>query len=636
MPQDYDYAALGFRAGLEIHQQLDTAKLFCSCASEITEDIDYEFQRLLRPTQSEMGDVDRAAIAEAKKKRRFIYTASKRTTCMVEADEEPPHEANGDAIDVALTMAELFCSRVVDEMHFMRKIVIDGSNTSGFQRTGLVAFGGMVDEVRVQTIALEEDSARKIGQKDSLVNYGLDRLGIPLLEIATEPDIRDPRHAQDVAKRIGRLLRATKKVKRGLGTIRQDVNVSISGGARVEIKGVQNLKAMPEVARKEVERQLMMLAVKAELEKRGITKDAVEACETIDLTAAFSSCESKVVRASLDNNGAMIGVRLPGFEGLIKGDYREGPRLGRELSGYAKNAAGVKGVFHSDELPSYGITENEVTEVKRLLSVCDGDGFVICAEARAKALAAVTAARERAVIALEGVAEEVRKALPDDSTEYMRPMPGAARMYPETDVPPVAITAGRRAKIRSSLPELPEAKMKRFVRDYALNRDQAKQLFDREIEDEYEAFVTKYPSEKNAVARILLNVLPELELSGLDTSVVDGAMVGGILDALSQGGFAKEAVPQIMNHLLKNPGHGLAEAVSACGVGAVGEDEVTAVIRAVILERAGFVKQKGMDALGPLMGPVMEKLRGKADGALISKVLKEELKRAMGSQQPGR
>ena len=157
-----DYEKLGFKAGLEIHQQLDTNKLFCDCPSMITEDVDYSFERVLRPTQSELGDVDKAALLEAKRKRRFLYTASERSTCLVEADEEPPHLANREAIDIALTIALMMNARIADEIHFMRKIVIDGSNTSGFQRTALVAVNGKIKDVSIPTIALEEDAARKI------------------------------------------------------------------------------------------------------------------------------------------------------------------------------------------------------------------------------------------------------------------------------------------------------------------------------------------------------------------------------------------------------------------------------------------------------------------------------------------
>jgi len=243
-----DYTAVGFKAGLEIHQQLKTHKLFCECPSEISEKIDYSFQRMLRPTQSELGDVDRAALDEAQRKRRFTYMASLASTCLVETDEEPPHAANPEAIDLCLTMALLLDASPVDEVQFMRKIVVDGSNTTGFQRTALVAMNGCIGNVRITMITLEEDAARKLAEEKNLVKYGLDRLWIPLIEITTAADITSPQHAREVAVQLGVLLQATKKVKRGLGTIRQDLNISIAKGARVEVKGIQSLSSTAKVA----------------------------------------------------------------------------------------------------------------------------------------------------------------------------------------------------------------------------------------------------------------------------------------------------------------------------------------------------------------------------------------------------
>jgi len=368
-----NYKKIGFKAGLEIHQQLDTHKLFCNCKSEITDKKDYSFERCLRPTQSEMGDVDKAALDEAKRKRRFLYTASNKATCLVEADEEPPHSANRDAVDICLTMAILLDTKPVDEIHFMRKIVIDGSNTTGFQRTALVATDGLLNDLGIEIIALEEDAARKLTEKGKLVNYGLDRLGIPLIEIATAADIKDPEHAREVAEQIGSLLHATKKVKRGLGTIRQDLNVSISKGARVEIKGIQSLSAISKVAEKEALRQVEMIKIRDILNKR-TNKNDVKKIKLVDVTPVFSNSNSKIISKQLKNNGCIKGIRLVGFNSLLK---REHTRLGKELAVYAGISTGIYGIIHSDELPGFGITENEIKEVKEILYVKNEDAFVL-------------------------------------------------------------------------------------------------------------------------------------------------------------------------------------------------------------------------------------------------------------------
>ncbi|MCK4615166.1 MAG: Glu-tRNA(Gln) amidotransferase subunit GatE, partial [Thermoplasmata archaeon] len=235
------------KIGIEIHQQLDTHKLFCSCPSELKELKGTHLVRYLRPTRSELGEVDIAALSEARKALGIRYESG--NTCLVEADEEPPHEVNQEAVEIALGIGRLFHADTVDELHFMRKIVIDGSNTTGFQRTGLVAMNGHLNTskgvVGIDVICLEEDAARKISEKGKEKVYRLDRLGIPLVEVTTKPDIVSGEHAKETASLIGAYLRATGRVKRGLGTIRQDLNVSIPEGARVELKGVQDLRSIP-------------------------------------------------------------------------------------------------------------------------------------------------------------------------------------------------------------------------------------------------------------------------------------------------------------------------------------------------------------------------------------------------------
>ncbi|MDI9645022.1 MAG: Glu-tRNA(Gln) amidotransferase subunit GatE, partial [Candidatus Verstraetearchaeota archaeon] len=241
------------RAGLEIHQQLDTrAKLFCACPTRLVDrDPDFSVLRRLRPTHSEMGQVDRAALFESTRQKDFTYQGHFGSVCLVELDEEPPHELNREAVEVALTVAAMMNMKPVDEIHVMRKIVIDGSNTTGFQRTAKVAFDGWVEvegkKVSIQSLCLEEDAARKVSESPEGAVYRLDRLGIPLVEVTTGPDITSGEDAERVALAIGRILKATGKMKRGLGTIRQDLNVSVEGGTRVEIKGVQELGAISTV-----------------------------------------------------------------------------------------------------------------------------------------------------------------------------------------------------------------------------------------------------------------------------------------------------------------------------------------------------------------------------------------------------
>src|SRR3990167_607961 len=258
---ELDYQKLGFKCGLEIHQQLEGKKLFCECPTiNSNSEPNVKFERRLRAVAGETGEIDIAAKHEMQKGKKFIYEADSNDTCLVEYDDEPPHKLNKQALETTLKIALLLNAKIVDEIQVMRKTVVDGSNVSGFQRTALVAMGGFIEtshgKAAIPTICLEEEAAQKIEESNDSVLYRLDRLGIPLIEIATDSSIKSPEHAKEVAGHIGMALRSIEGVKRGLGTIRQDVNVSISKGARTEIKGFQDLRSIPKVINYEIERQL--------------------------------------------------------------------------------------------------------------------------------------------------------------------------------------------------------------------------------------------------------------------------------------------------------------------------------------------------------------------------------------------
>ena len=642
------YAGLGFRAGLEIHQQLDTSKLFCACPSQLHEGVGHALRRRLAPTQSELGEVDAAALAEARK--RFLFTyESNEGSCMVEADEEPPHSVNREALRVALLVARLLGARPVDEVHYMRKIVIDGSNTTGFQRTALLARAGAVEgegfRVGVEGMWLEEDAARRMDAADEegagggravdaagggdaaeggmRATFRLDRLGIPLVEIATAPDVRTPLEMRRVAERIGVLLRATRRVKRGLGTIRQDLNVSIAEGARAEIKGVQDLRRIPEYVAEEVERQRGLVAVRDELRRRGVRAEDVPR-ETVRLDRALGSSQSRVLQGALRKGGAVLGVRLPGFAGLLKGEPVDGVRrrLGAELAAYA-GAYGLRGVFHSDELPAYGVSAEEVAAVRLALRCGEGDAFVLAAGDEAVVGAALDAVAVRAAMATSLLPREVRGAQPDGTTRYMRPLPGAARMYPETDVPPVRVTGALLAEVDAIPVELPEQWVARVSARHGLSPAQAWQLLNRGQEDEFEALVARH--DPRLVGRALLSVLPELENDGVDTAGASLDVLDDVLSGILRGLYSKEALGDVLRRMLAGR---LDAAAAARSLGFEGGEDmgvVRARIAAIVAERADFVHRRGKDAVGPLMGAVMAELKGKVDGKLLSAMLAEAI-----------
>src|SRR5437867_581627 len=412
-----------------------------------------------------MGEIDAAALEEAKRRLMFVYEATP-NSCLVEADEEPPHPPNPEAMDIALEIALLLDAKPVNEVDFMRKIVIDGSNTAGFQRSALVALDGRLEvngkQIGVPTILLEEDAARKLGEGEAEVVYRLDRLGIPLVEIATTPNIGTPEEAREVALAFGSLLRATRKVKRGIGTIREDVNVSIEGGARIEIKGVQDLRLIATFVEKDVERQVMLLSVAAELKRRNITSVPTE---LRDLTSLFRETESKVVQSALKKPGVVLGWALPGFAGLLKG------KLGPELAAHAR-IAGVAGIFHSDELPGYGITPSELDAVRKALGLGASDACVLVADDESKARAAFEEMGSRAAAAIGGVPPEPRDRGPGGTTATRRPLPGESRRTPAGGAPPTRITTQRPRRTREPLPEGPDVTIARLAGEYGIHEQQ--------------------------------------------------------------------------------------------------------------------------------------------------------------------
>jgi len=624
----HDYRALGLKAGLEIHQQLNTKeKLFCGCPTLLrdTKESNFEFFRYLRPTQSEMGMVDRAALEEVKLTKKFIYKAYD-TTCLVENDEEPPRELNQEAVECSLIIARMLNMNIVDELYTMRKIVIDGSNTSGFQRTGLVATNGYLESsagrVGIGVLCLEEEAAQKVEDRGDSVIYSLDRLGIPLVEIGTAPDIVSPAHAREVAERLGMFLRSTGKVKRGLGTIRQDINISIAEGARVEIKGVQELDLIETIVEREVARQAALLEIKRELNKR----KAGVSDKILDVTSVFAGTTSKVILKAL-KGGVVYAVNLPGFAGLVGRELQPGRRLGTEFSDRAKKS-GVGGIFHTDELPNYGITEDEVKVLCSAVEAEVNDCVVMVADMKEKAQGAIEAVIMRAREALEIVPEETRRALPDGNSAYMRPLPGAARMYPETDVPPVEITQERIGSIE--LPELIEERIGRYMKQFRLNEELAGQIARSENFVIFENILQQVAdANANVVVRTLETVLFELGKEGVNVNNIKEVHLMELFRLHADGKIPNEAVSEVLKLIAVKPELTVEKAAGTLGIGGVGTGELEAAIDKIINSRMDFIKEKGMNSAGPLMGVVMKELRGKVSGQEISRLLKEKLSKKL-------
>jgi glutamyl-tRNA(Gln) amidotransferase subunit E len=430
-----------------------------------------------------------------------------------------------------------------------------------------------------------------------------------------------PEEVQQVAEYIGMVLRSTGKVKRGIGTIRQDVNISIRGGSRVEIKGVQELDLIAEVVRREVQRQENLIAIRQKL----LQKNASATDPSQDITDIFISTKSTILKKAK----RIYAVCLNGFSGLVGCEIQPDRRLGSELSDYAKKC-GVGGIFHTDELPAYGITTDEVMKVRARMHAREQDCVVIVAAASdVQALCALhqVVSRARMAYSEKPVPEETRKMLEGGSSAYMRPLPGAARMYPETDVLPVIVDDERWLGV--TVPELLSEKARRFAQEYAIDLNYATRLALSEKLPLFERALAEGIKPKLA-AFTILSTCTELRRDGIDTDSVSDEDYLAMWHAVESGKVAKEAVPELIRGIAS--GESL-ETVIGTLAPAVSEQELESMIHRIVADRSEFVEQKGRAALGPLMGVVMKEVRGSVDGKVVSELLKKEIDAALAHKK---
>jgi len=622
MTQKVDCKKLGLRCGIEIHQQLDTAhKLFCRCPPRFASgDPACSITRRMRAVAGELGEVDAAALHELKVGKAFSYRAYPGEDCLVEMDCEPPHNLDKEALETAIEIALMLGCEIPDEVHVMRKTVIDGSNTSGFQRTLIVGLNGKLGTgegpIGITNLCLEEDAAQILERESGTAAYGLDRLGIPLVEIGTDASISAPGQARDVAARLGMILRSTGKVKRGIGTIRQDINVSIRDGARVEIKGAQELRLVPRLVEMEAMRQAGLLMIRQELEKRRFRKIKTG---MKDVTGIFQNTESRIMQGK-----SVFGVLMPGFAGLLARRLTDTRTLGNELANYVKVRAGIPGIIHSDEdLGKYRL-EKEFLELQKVFGARKGDTIIIAAADRALAERTFGALEERVNMLVGGVPREVRRALPSGDTEFLRPLPGAARMYPETDVPPIQISRAMTARIGRELPETWDEKISRIAKKYSIPRELSKQLVHSGMESVFEALASRF--DPRLVSSTLISTFREMEREGLETGGITEKHLEEMFRMVAGKRAAKEAIPDILREVAKSPDKSIGGILKEKGVEGVSTGELEKVIRKILAEKKGLLSHPRRENV--LMGIVMKEVRGKVDGKTVMETLRRELKRS--------
>lgn len=626
---------IGLKVGLEIHQQLATErKLFCSCVPVESAEYPIKFFRKLRVAKSELGEYDPTSVFEKSKAKTIAYYANSANSCLVEQDEEPPHEVNGKAKEIVLIIASALKSSIFSEIHVMRKLVIDGSNTSGFQRTMLVAQGGYLDvdgnRVAVQSICLEEDAARLLSDTVDAREYSLDRLGIPLVEIALEPVSGKPANIKKIALTLGRLLRATKKVERGLGSIRQDVNISIQGGNVVEVKGVQKLDQLEKIIEYEAKRQHGLVILAERLKKMEIDRIARER-DIKDVTEVFKNCKSKIVQNALKEGAVVKAIRIKNFSGMFGFEPYEGIRLGKQL-GELVRFFGLGGIFHSDELPNYGIDNYEIQEIKKTLELEQNDGFLILAGDVQKIDVVVESIIKRIEDAKTGVPAETRAATSTGETIFLRPRPGASRMYPETDIPPLIVTKDELVDAQKMAPKSWKETMYDLQKTYQLNTQLAEQIFDSSYFDLFEMICQDKRISPNFAASVLCGTITNLERQGLDAGLLRPREILNAFQFLADNKIVKESLEMIFEKIMSGDVHSAVDAIEKAAISKMDVRELDKLLTDIVEANLKIIQEDGLRSVDPLMGIVMKTMRGKVDGQIINKILMEKIRKKLDSK----
>jgi len=626
---DFDYKKIGLLCGLEIHQQLDSStKLFCRCPNLLqgTREPDFTLKRFMRPVLGEMGTYDEAMLTEYEKEMDVTYECYNDVICTYELDETPPFECNKEAKIIAIEVGLLLNSNIIEEMHVCRKNYLDGSVPCGFQRTMILAKDGYVEldngkKIRIDILCLEEDAARKIKTEGKTNYFRLDRLGIPLVEVTTKPDINDPNECREAAERLGLLL-WTSKVKKVLGSIRQDINISIRAGTRVEIKGVQKLDWIPPLINHEISRQLKLVEIKEELKNRGLKKDnAIQ--KPKDLTKALKNTKSNFISKGIKSNKKLYGINFSGFKGIFGKELMEDYRFGTEVSSKVKSISGLKGIIHSDEdLKNYNFSQEDIDNIRKQLNSGKNDCFVLLLGTQHEVDKAINVIVKRVKYSFEGVPPETRRALENSNTEFLRELHGGARLYPDTDSQAIINSEAEINNIKKKLPKYPWDVIKDYSSKYEIEERLIKELIFTGNLDLFNDLLKIYPENPTLIITTLLETIIALRRDGKKVENISEIDYKDIFTLLKNNKIGKEAIEEFLISKSDNPNLSIEDIKKELKIEKISEEDLKKIITKVVDKNIAIIKEKEMRAMGPLMGEVMKEVRGKIDGKVVSNELK--------------
>ncbi len=621
-----DYAKIGFKSGLEVHQQLYTEeKLFCRCPAGLySDEYHAEILRHMRPTLSELGEYDGTALMEFKTKKNIIYRINRKTVCTYEMDDTPPFHCNDKAIDIAFEVGMLYGANIVDEVHIARKQYLDGSIPTGFQRTAITSVGGSIPykdrRINIIQMSLEEDSCREVSDIGHRRVYLADRLGMPLIETVTAPEMLTPQEVAEVNNILRKIVRTTRKVRTGVGASRQDVNVSVTGGTRIEIKGVPSIKRIPMLTYNEAMRQWNLLKIREELKNRGVTPDTFES-KIDEVTNILRKTRYEPIFNAIAEGKIVKSIILKNFKGILNMQTQTDTVFAREISDRVRVIACISSlpnICYSDS-GELSLTSAEGQKIRKATGAKEKDTIVLVWGDPQDAELAASEIAIRAKEATIGIPSETRQALKDNTTGFERILPGPERMYPDTDLPPIEITEARLDAIRKQLPEKYWEIENKYINfnipaidasELALSKDTA--LFDELVND--------LGIQPKFAAIVLLQYKKKLRKRKIDLSKLSNMDIKNIMCAYKGGRLVKDAIIYIMELTAKN---GMFDEIL---LPKIATKEEFAIVFNKVSEKARLIKYYNPEKKDDyFFGMIMCELRGRINGADAKKYFNELL-----------
>ena len=620
--ESLDYEALGLRCGLEVHYQLDTKKkLFCHCpVGLLNRSPDAQLVRHMRPTLSELGEYDGTALMEFKTKKEVHYQLYYDSVCTYEMDDTPPFVINEEALDIAIEIALLLNCQIADEVHVSRKQYLDGSIPTGFQRTIAVGINGWLPfgkrKIRVVQVCLEEDACREISDRGHVIVFRTDRLSIPLVEVITAPEMRTPSEACKVGREIGAILRATGKVRRGIGTVRQDVNVSISGGTRVEIKGVPKSGMITSLVGYEAYRQKRLLSLKRRID----TIEKGFSVRSADCTDLFSTSECGALR-SVESLGLTVsGIMISGFCGLLNWPVSPGRTFGDELAGRVRVIACLDDepvLFLPDSRSPHGPSEEEWRRVRERLKATADSAVLLVRGPKEDVETAVSEIAARVSEAKTGIPGETRQALKGGETDFERILPGPDRMYPDTDSTPIPVNDEKLERIQKRLPVTPSEWRQRCKN--RLKPQTIDQLIDMDLIATFWRVLSATGCDPKLLAYTLSATLVQLRKAGHDVSSISEEALVMLFRLHKEGGITREKVPGALQKL--SSGLAFDDLVAAENVEAMDEHDLKSLVKATA-ERTGEQVKDAVKRRRYLIGILKQQTENRVGGKRITEIVR--------------